>query len=750
MSLDFSTEGFARRSARRPWTTILVWVGVLFAAFALNTTLLEDGLTTEFVFMNDPDSKVGFDLLEDRLRGTAGTNEMVIFQSESMTVDAPEFRESVEALIEELAALGPDVIRPKTLLSYYQTDAEPLVSQDRHTTLVPFTMSGDFDDASDNIDRVVEVAREYRGQGDMKILMTGQATVGRDFREVADEALRTGEMFGVPIALVILVLVFGAVVTALVPLGLAGISIIVALGMAALLGQVFQLSFFVTNMITMIGLAVGIDYSLFVVARYREERASGRDKAEAIARAGATAGRAVFFSGVTVVLALLGLLLVRSNIMMSLGVGASFVVVASVLASMTLLPAILSLVGDRINLLSIPWFGRARAGSDETSPGGFWDRISRGVMRRPVVSLLLAGGLLVAAAVSFFDLNTGFAGVSDMPDSVQSKEGFLVLDAEFFAGEVTPAEIVIDGDIGASSVQAGIQDLRALLAGDEDFGSPRPLEVNDAGNLALLSVPVAGDAVGAKAQDAIKRLRRDYVPAAFAGVPANVHVTGETAMNLDFFDLAKDAAPLVFTFVLAISFLLLTLVFRSIVVPLKAIMLNLLSVAAAYGILVMVFQKGWLIEVFGFRQADTIEAWLPLFLFAVLFGLSMDYHVFLLSRIRERYDATRDNTGSVAFGIRTTGRLITGAALIMVAVFLAFASGDLVMLQQMGFGLGTAILLDATIIRVVLVPASMRLLGKWNWYLPRWLEWMPDLRVEPAEPAAAPAPAPVPAGAGND
>jgi RND superfamily putative drug exporter len=714
-------------------------VGVLVAAVVLNATLLEDGLTTEFEFMNNPDSKVGFDLLEDRLRGEAGTNEMVIFQSETLTVDDPAFREAVEALIEDMAALGPDVIRPETLFSYYQTGAEPLVSQDRHTTIVPLTMAGDFDDAGENIDQVVEVARKHQGQPDVRVLMTGQATVGRDFREVADEALRTGEMFGVPIALIILVLVFGAVATALVPLVLAGISIIVALGMAALLGQVFQLSFFVTNMITMIGLAVGIDYSLFVVARYREERTNSRDKAEAIARAGATAGRAVFFSGMTVVLALLGLLLVPSNIMISLGVGASFVVVASVLASMTLLPAILSLVGDRVNMLSIPWFGRARAGGDETRPGGFWDRISRGVMSQPVVSLLLAGGLLVAAALSFFDLNTGFAGVSDMPDSIQSKEGFLILDAEFFAGEVTPAEIVIDGDIGASSVQAGVQDLQILLAGDEGFGSPRPLEVNDAGDLALLSVPVAGDAVGSEAQDAIKRLRRDYVPAAFAGVPANVYVTGETAMNLDFFDIAKDSAPVVFAFVLGISLLLLTLVFRSIVVPLKAILLNLLSVAAAYGILVMVFQKGWLVDALGFQQVDTVEAWLPLFLFAVLFGLSMDYHVFLLSRIRERYDATQDNTGSVAFGIRTTGRLITGAALIMVAVFLAFASGDLVMLQQMGFGLGTAILLDATIIRVILVPASMRLLGRWNWYLPRWLEWMPDLRVEPAGTVAAPA-----------
>ena len=243
-------------------------------------------------------------------------------------------------------------------------------------------------------------------------------------------------------------------------------------------------------------------------------------------------------------------------------------------------------------------------------------------------------------------------------------------------------------------------------------------------------MPVAGDSASQEAQDAIKRLRNNYVPEAFRGVGAEVNVAGETAFNIDFFNMARDAAFIVFPVVLGISFLLLMLVFRSIVVPIKAIPLNLLSVGATYGILVMVFQKGWGNDIVGFQRAETIEAWIPIFLFAILFGLSMDYHVFLLSRIRERFDQTHDNTGSVAFGIRSTGRIITGAALIMVSVFWGFAAGDLVPLQQMGFGLGIAVLLDATIVRIVLVPASMKMLGKWNWYLPPWLNWLPDLRVE--------------------
>ncbi len=491
-------------------------------------------------------------------------------------------------------------------------------------------------------------------------------------------------------------------------------------------------------MITMIGLAVGIDYSLFVVARYREERAQGLEKLDAITGAGATATRTVFFSGMTVVLALIGMLLVPSNVFIALGIGAIFVVIAAVLASMTLLPAILSLLGDKINRLSVPWVGRAQARFDETRPGGFWDWLARGVMRQPVASLLLAGGLLIAALVPFFDINTGASGVSNLPEGLESKEGFLILDQEFSAGEVTPAEIVIDGDIDSPAIQAGIERLKAALATDSAFGLPRPLEVSSARDLALLTVPVAGDAVSKETEDATKRLRSGYVPAAFQGVLAEVNVTGETAFNMDFFNMADNAAKVVFPFVLGISFLLLMLVFRSIVVPVKAIILNLLSVGATYGLLVLVFQKGVWNEAFGFQQADTIEAWIPIFLFAVLFGLSMDYHVFLLSRIRERFDQTQDNTGSVAFGIRSTGRLITGAAFIMVSVFWAFAAGDLVGLQQMGFGLGIAVLIDATIVRIVLVPSAMKLMGNWNWYLPQWLGWLPDLRVEAKREGAVP------------
>ena len=741
MAMTFSTENLARSSATRPWRVVAVWVVVFLVGAFLMATLLKDGETTAFVFTGNPEVNKGLDLLEDEIRGPTGTNEVVVIQSSTFTVDDPQFRQVVESLTANLAQLGPEIIRLETLGNFYSTGATQLVSGDRKTTLISFVMAGDFDDNSDNIPDVVDVVDAAQGQDGFEILITGQATIGLDQRELGQEDLLKGEMFGIPIALIILIVVLGALAAAFVPLVMAIVSIVVATGAAALVGQVFELSFFVENIITMIGLAVGIDYSLFVVSRYREERARGLEKIDAIGHAGATATRAVIFSGMTVVLALLGMLLIPFNIFISIGIGASLVVLAAMAAATTLLPAILGIMGDKVNSLRIPFIGKGQANFDPTISGGFWDKLVRMVMAQPIISLLLSGGLLIAALIPFFGINTGFAGVSTLPDDLESKQAFLVLDEKFSFGEVTPAEIVIQGDIASPAVQASIERLRELLATDAAFSEPRELEISDSGTVALLAVPVAGDTSGDASIAAVTRLHDLYVVEAFAGTDANVYITGETAFNIEFFAVSARSAWIVFPFVLGVSFLLLTVVFRSLLLPIKAIILNLLAVGAAYGILVLVFQEGFLAGTFGFQESPIIEAWIPLFLFTILFGLSMDYHVFLLSRIRERFDETHDNIESVAFGIRSTGRLITGAALIMVAVFWGFATGSLVGLQQMGFGLGIAILLDATIVRTVMVPASMKLLGKWNWYLPNWLEWIPNVRFEPKEVAQAPAPA---------
>ena len=348
---------------------------------------------------------------------------------------------------------------------------------------------------------------------------------------------------------------------------------------------------FVQNIITMVGLAVGIDYSLFIVSRFREERARGLDKVDAIAAAGATASRAVFFSGMIVILGLVGLLIVPHSVFFSLGLGAIFVVAIAVMASLTLLPAVLGLMGDRVNKFRIPLLNRRKTQSGGQT-GGFWDRVTYTVMRRPVISLVLGAGLLIVAAIPYFSINTGTSGVSSFPDDFTAKQGFVVLQEEFGFSLNAPAEVVIDGNIGFPAVQEAIDTLQTTLATDPNFGEPA-LEVNDSGDLALLEVPIVGDATGEQATDAVRRLRSDYIPEAFSGVPAEVFVTGTTADDIDFIDLSNRYLPIVLAVVLALSFLLLTAVFRSLVVPIKAIVLNLLSVGAAYGLLVLVFQKGW-------------------------------------------------------------------------------------------------------------------------------------------------------------
>ena len=733
---NMSFEGIARGSSRRPWLTIAVWVVLIVGAGVLNVTLLPDALTTEFGFTNKPDSWRGDKLLEERLRGPKRSNEIVMVQSETLTVDDAEFQARVVGLYEQIIALGPEKV--ESGVNYYQIGLPSFVSADRKTTMMPFVMAGTFDDATKNVEKVLEIVRENNTEG-FKALIVGDSSVAFESNEISVKDIEQGERVGVPIALLILLFLFGAVVAAIIPIGLAIISIIVALGATALVGQLFELIFFVTLMITMIGLAVGIDYSLIVISRFREELRRGLSKHEAVARTGATASRTVFFSGVTVVVALFGMIIIPSNIYQALGIGAILVVVAAVSATLTLLPAVLTLLGGRVNALTLPVIGRrVHQPADETT-GGFWNWVVRIVMRQPVISLLLVGGLLVAAAVSLFDLNTGFNGIDSFPDGVQTKEAFFLLDKEFSFGVVAPTEIVIDGKPNSPQVQDAIAKLQATLASDPAFIGQTTVQTNPAGDLTLVSTGVGGETASDAAVSAVRKLRKEYVPAAFEGVPAEVYVTGFTAFNIDFFDIADQYTPIVFTVVLGLSFILLTVVFRSIVVPIKAILMNLLSVGAAYGLLVLVFQKGVGVDILGFQQSEIIDAWIPLFLFSVLFGLSMDYHVFLLSRVRERYDKTKNNTEAVAYGLRATAGLITGAALIMVAVFSGFASGDVVSNQQVGFGLAVAVLIDATLVRTVLVPASMRLLGDFNWYLPSALAWLPDLRVEAEEPAAAPA-----------
>jgi RND superfamily putative drug exporter len=711
----------ARACARRPWVTVGAWVLALVLAVGTVVAFLD--LTSEGELTSNPESEQGYELIGRHFPPSAKdeyVNELVLVRSSSLTVDDDAFRTKVASLLDEIRASR--VAHNAT--SFYESRDTDLVSGDRDATLIPIGLQGDCESSAERLIAITRAAND----SDLEVHVSGECSADADLNRILDEDLRTGELyFGLPAALLILIMVFGAFVAAVVPLLVALFSIGIALGLAALLSQGLDLSVFLFQMTTVMGLAIATDYGLFIVSRYREERALGRGETDAIAASGATASRAVLFSGMAFVLAMSGLLLVPDSILRSLGVGAMTVGLVSVAAALTLVPALLGLLGDRVNALRVPFLGRAvdSAGKE----GRFWSRIARAVMRRPVVSLVASVVVLLAAAVPVLDLRLSQPGLRSFPDEAPSKAGFLALEKEFGVGTVDSVLLVVEGAAGSAPLKGAVGRLVDELGRSTAFRQPE-VDVAPDRQIALVEALVVGDSRDADAIDAVEQLRRSTVPVLFGDLDARVFVTGETAEEIDYTALMTDWLPRIIAFVLGLSFILLTVAFRSVVLSLKAIFLNLLSVGAAYGLMVLVFQYGVGNELFGLRETNLVSTWVPLFMFTVLFGLSMDYHVFLLSRIRERYLQTGDNNEAVAHAVATTARVITGAALIIIVVFVGFASGDLVETQQVGFGVAVALLIDATVIRCVLVPASMTLLGKWNWYLPGWLRWLPDPHID--------------------
>jgi RND superfamily putative drug exporter len=697
----------------------------MLVAFVAIGALLGGALSTEGNPTNNPQSMQAKDVREAAFpsSSSAAMTDVVVVRADRYTVDAPQFRTFVHSLAREVrAADGVDSVRT------YRRAQGPLVSKDRHAALVQFAMPKE---STSGIDDVIAAVKHADASPAFAVTVTGQRTVNHDFNKLSEDDLRSGELqFGLPAAMIVLLLVFGAVVAGLVPLLIAMPSIVVALSFVAVLAHVFSLSIFTINMLTGMGLALGIDYALFVVSRFREERGHGREKLDAISASAMTANRAVLFSGTTFVIAMFGMFIVPSSIMRSLAVGAILVGIVSVVASATLLPALLGLLGDNINRLRIPFVG-SRAVEAANPEGRFWGRIVRSVLRRPLLSAGLSVAVLLAAAAPIFGLHIGTSGPTLLPARFEARQGFEALQRNFPGATADPVEIVVARDATQPAAERALDRLRVTLASDPRFGRGQ-IQRSPNGTVAMLSVPVRGDPSGDAAVSAVRHLRSTTVPAAFADTDAQVLVGGTTSENIDYFDSVIGPAPWVIAFVLGLTLVFLTVVFRSLVVAATAVVLNLLSVSAAYGLLVLVFQDGFASGLLGFHHVDTIEAWVPLFLFSVLFGLSMDYQVFLLSRIKERYDQTGDTTDAVTFGVSSTARIITGAALIIVAVFAGFAAGELVMFQQMGFGVAAALLIDATIIRSVLLPATMHMLGRWNWYLPHWLDWLPRLQVESA------------------
>lgn len=715
--MNRTVQALVQLSAKHARATVATWLllTLLCAWAALGTGGAAFGTDIE---RNDGSESVRANALLRQHFPTAGAaptrpNEALVLHSSSITVDDPAYFAAAHAIADRLQALGPEVVAGAR--SYFIEGDSTLVSADRRSTLIPLLTVDPNRDAR----LLRDTVRQAAADTPLTATLVGPASVGLAYRDLADSDLRAELRIGLPAAIVVLLLVFGGVVAAALPLLVAAVSITMAMALAVGLAQIMPMYFLVANMVLMMGLAVGIDYALFMLVRYREERRAGASLETAVQRSGAHAGHAVLFSGATVVTALAGLLLVPTNVFRGLAAGAMLVVIVAVLASLTLLPAMLRLLGDRVDALRLPWPRPLGDGAVNLAAAA-----ARAAVQRPWPSIAVSAGALLMLAWPAMHMHIGFAGVQTLPPQLDTRLAFERIQREFRVGTLAEAVIVVQIPPGveASDVDARVQRLREAMGSDDGYLAQQARERRSGdGRLVALHVPLPGDSEGEASLQAVTRLREALVPQAFVGLPVTALVTGTSAGYLDFFSLIRQSAPLVIAVVLAWSFLLLAWAFRSVIVPLKAAALNLLSVGAAYGALVLVFQHGVGASWLGLQQVPIVEAWIPLFLFTVLYGLSMDYHVFLLSRVREHYDVDRDNTAAVVRAIGSTAGVITGAALIMVAVFAGFAAGQLVMFQQIGFGLAVAVLLDATLVRLVLLPALMTVLGDRNWYVPGWL-----------------------------
>jgi uncharacterized membrane protein YdfJ with MMPL/SSD domain len=713
----------ARWSAAHRWKAVLGWLAFVVVAFGI-------GSVAGVVKMTTSDYAIGDSGAADTVLAREFPNqrslEEVLIQSRTGRGLAPaQLRPAVNDLVTRLSRT-PAVASIRSPLD--AANAEQ-ISRDRRSALVTFQITGDPDTAQDRVGpALAATAAIQRAHPALFIGQVGDASANNAINKRIASDFKRAEVTSLPVTLVILVAAFGALVAAGIPLLLGLTSVLAALGLTALLSHLLHVDQSIQSVILLIGLAVGVDYSLFYLRREREERARGRAPAAALEAAAATSGRAVLISGLTVMTAMAGMFLMGSRIFWSFGMGTVLVVAIALVGSLTVLPAVLSKLGDRVDRGRVPFLRRV---GSRNGGSPFWSAVVGGVQRHPVIWGGLAAALLVALAIPASRLHTVNPGAQGLPRDLPVMK---VYDRTMkaFPGEPQPAIVVVSGpNVTAPAVTAGIESLRRTALATGQIGKPVSVDISASRKAARVRLSLAGTSTDAASNRALAVLRDEVIPSTIGRIPdVTVHTTGQTANSRDFNDSMKSHAPYVFVFVFALAFLLLLVTFRSIVIPLKAIVLNLLSVAASYGVLVLVFQDGRLQSLLSFHSVSGITSWLPLFLFVILFGLSMDYHVLILSRVRENHDNGMTTSEAVAHGIRSTAGVVTSAAIVMVAVFSIFATLGLLDMKMMGVGLAVAVLLDATIVRAVLLPATMTLLGEWNWYLPRWLEWLPKLSSE--------------------
>ena len=720
----------AGRWSARHWKTVTVaWL-----AFAVLAVVVGGALGTSKI--KDVDTASGGTRKAEEILASADfkrpATESILVESKTMTVRDPRFRAAIADVVASL--------RGKVDVRVIRSPLDPAnagqISRDGRAALVEFDMKGDQEKAQDKVQPFLDsTASLQRSHPGFTIGEFGFASANHVLADTLGQDFKRAEFSSLPVTLVILLFAFGALVAAGLPVLLAFSGVLATIGLSSIASHVFAAGDPTQSVILLIGMAVGVDYSLFYIRREREERAAGASHREALLRTAGTSGYAVLISGLTVLIAMAGMLFTGNAIFTSIAIGAMLMVAVALIGSLSILPALLSRLGDRVNKGRIPLLGRRNAGDSR-----LWNAVLDAVLKRPVVSTVLAGVALLLLALPTLQLHTQLPSFTDLPKSIGIVRTYDAIQ-EKFPGAQTPADVVVKApDVTAPRVKSAIAELerRALATGQ--VKQPVHVEINPSRTVAIVTLPVQGNGDGNTSVRALETLRGSLIPDTVGAAPQTVaYVTGETAGTHDFNEQMKSHAPIVFGFVLALCFVLLLVTFRSIVIPIKAVLLNLLSVGAAYGLLVLVFQHSWAEGILQFHSNGGIASWLPLFLFVILFGLSMDYHVFILSRVKELVDGGMPTEEAVALGIKRTASTVTSAAIVMVAVFAIFVTLHELDIKQMGFGLAAAILIDATLVRAVLLPAVMKLLGEWNWYLPRWLEWLPDLTHERSAAPTAPA-----------
>jgi putative drug exporter of the RND superfamily len=709
-----------RWSARHRKTAVLGWLALVATAALLGAVVGTEELS-------DADSMSGDSARAQRIVDGAGfrgsSSEVVLVQSASVGADSPAFRRVVHDVVRRLSATaGVEEVR-----SPYANGNEEQISHDGRSAVIGVELRGGAGEEYDGVERALAaVAAVRRAHPGFRVEETGGESIDKALDDTVVKDLHRAELSSIPLTLGILIVAFGAVLAAFLPVLLALTAVAGATGVLAFVSRLLPVDDAAGSVMLLIGLAVGVDYSLFYLKREREERARGASREAALQAAAATSGRSVLVSGLTVIVAMAGMFLAGNGAFVGIGVGAIVVVAIAVVGSLTFLPAVLSGLGDRIELGRIPGLARARGDSR------LWGAVLDRVLRRPGAAAVLAGGLLAALAIPAFALHTATPGSDDLPQGIPAVRTLDRIDAAF-PGAPEPAMVAVRApDVTAAPVRAAIRRMQQRATGSGVAHGPTGVDVNPAKTVAVVSLPLAGAGAGdAESERALATLRR-VVRSTIAPSVAEARVGGEIAASSDSSATLRSHMPLVFAFVLGLAFLLLLSSFRSLVLAVTAIALNLLSVAAAYGLLVIVFQHGLGESLLGFHATGAIVSWLPLFLFVVLFGLSMDYHVFIVSRIREAHDRGVPTDQAIAHGIRSTAGVVTAAATVMVVVFAIFATLSQLSLKQLGVGLASAVLIDATLVRGVLLPATMQLLGEANWYLPRRLGRLPRLAHETA------------------